>query len=220
MPSSRTEKESRIRQDAKLRIESLQLQTRLRLDMPSLSDPEVRDLLHESDLFVRSFSGALGPLSPLEFLSVFTTLADVSAQLWLLWTIADFGLMSSTPWILFISLLPTLLGFTTSWLGAMQPWPQTSSSVHDGAHSEQSERMRTLAFSEAYRQEVLFFGLGPWILQSWKAARRELLRGQTITVAASCASMAKTFVYGGTSEVVSLIQHVRTTNKRELGTCD
>ncbi|KZW03861.1 P-loop containing nucleoside triphosphate hydrolase protein [Exidia glandulosa HHB12029] len=203
-----SEKESRIRQDVKLRIESLQLQMRLRLDMPSLSDPEVRDLLHESDLFVRSFSGGLGPLSPLDFLSVFTTFADFAAQLWLLWTIADFGLASSTPWILFISLLPTLLGVTTSWLGALQPWPQSPAGSHDAAYSEQSERMRTLAFSEAYRQEVLFFGLGPWILQSWKSARKELLRVQTITAAASCASMARTFVHSGSSEVISLIQHV------------
>lgn len=182
---------------------------RLRLDMPSLSDPQVRDVLHESDLFVRSFSGSIGPISPLDFLNVFTTLADVAAQLWLLWSIADFGLASSTPWILFISLLPTLLGLTSSWLGALQPWPQFADGVHDASHSEQSERMRTLAFSESYRQEVLFFGLGPWILQSWKSARRELLRVQTITAAASCVSMAQSFFYNGSSEVVSLIQHVR-----------
>lgn len=182
---------------------------RLRLDMPSLSDPQIRDLLHESDLFVRSFSGGIGPLSPLDFLGVFTTLADFAAQLWLLWTITDFRLAVSTPWILFLSLLPTLLGMTTSWLGALQP--STHATV-DAPYSEQSERMRTLAFSEAYRQEVLFFGLGPWILQSWKAARRELLRAQTITAAASCASMARTLFYSGSSEVVSLVQHVRENN--------
>ena len=38
-------------------MERRQLEQRLRLDLPTLADPEVRDLLQESDLFVRSFTG-------------------------------------------------------------------------------------------------------------------------------------------------------------------
>lgn len=204
-----SEKETNSRQNVTLRIESLQMQIRLRLDLPSLSDSSVRDLLHESDLFVRSFSGGgLGALSPLDFLSVFTTLADVAAQLWLMWTITDIGLTSTTPWILFIALLPSILAYVTSWLGTIQSWPHADCNPHEVSQSEQSERMRTLAFSDVYRQEVLFFGLGPWILSSWKSARRELLRSQSLTYPATCASFATSLFHSGSSEMVSLIQNV------------
>ena len=49
--------ESIVHSSMRFFMEQRQLEQRLRLDLPTLSDANVRDLLHESDLFVRSFTG-------------------------------------------------------------------------------------------------------------------------------------------------------------------
>ena len=56
--------ENIVQSSARFLIEYRQMEQRVRLDVPTLADPAIRDLLHESDLFVRSFN-ILSVMEPL-----------------------------------------------------------------------------------------------------------------------------------------------------------
>ena len=119
-------------------MERRQLEQRLRLDLPTLADPEVRDLLQESDLFVRSFTGlgfGFGLFSPLDLVRVLSSVAELASQILLLYSASHihsvsglFSFWSMEPTdpsgrahpphlpLLGIILLPTLLSVLVSCL--------------------------------------------------------------------------------------------------------
>ncbi|KAG8987147.1 hypothetical protein FRB94_002573 [Tulasnella sp. JGI-2019a] len=115
-----------IQQTLKFHIEHAQLQTRLRLDIPSLSSQTTQDLLTESDLFARSFNGigGLGLLSPFDLVRTFVVVgSEVMGRGWVVWglwedrRIAGFGFggkegMDVGQALIVLSVLgPTLLSF-------------------------------------------------------------------------------------------------------------
>jgi len=186
------------------------MRTRLRLDIVSLSDPQIRDLLHESDLFINSFSSSFGPLSPLDLLSAFTTLADAGAQCFILWNLTDAASWTLQPVFLLVALMPTLLNLSSFFVSpGRSPWAPADGAIP--THSEQAERMRTLAFSDHYRQEVIFFNLASWIMKEWRHARSQLLRAESESAESSRSTFMQSVLHNGTSEVIHLIQNVSAT---------
>ncbi|KAF6762807.1 P-loop containing nucleoside triphosphate hydrolase protein [Ephemerocybe angulata] len=83
-----TTNENIVLGSARFFIEYKQMEHRVRLDVPTLADPQVRDLLQESDLFARSFSGGgFGFISPLDFINIFSLLIEILSHLWLILTL-------------------------------------------------------------------------------------------------------------------------------------
>src|ERR1700726_4396929 len=78
--------ESLVHESARLFVEYHQLRHRLRLDVPTLEDPVVRDLLQESDTFARSFSamGGFGLLSPFDFINILNLSSELASHLFVL----------------------------------------------------------------------------------------------------------------------------------------
>lgn len=151
------------------------MEQRVRLDIPTLSDPTVRDLLAESDLFVSSFQGAggFGLLSPFDLIRVFSLISELASHIFVLSTIS-YGPLS-------------IFALVISFLSAAYPLVQSSLlprtyrfdtpvySEEEIRLTEKQEQMRQLSLSDTHRPEVMLFGLGPWILQTWAAARQTVL---------------------------------------------
>ncbi|CCO27006.1 ABC transporter related [Rhizoctonia solani AG-1 IB] len=139
-----TQNETLVQQSVRYRVEYLQIQLRLRLDIPTLADPDVTALLSESDMFVRSFSGAggFGLLSPFDLIRTVSTFSELATQLYLLLSC---------------------------------PWPDYSEDYEGVECSERHERMRRMAHDDYHKPEILLFGLGDWILESWANARKSVL---------------------------------------------
>ncbi|KAI5124796.1 hypothetical protein M0805_005430 [Coniferiporia weirii] len=186
-------------------MEQRQLEQRLRLDLPTLADPTIRDLLHESDLFVRSFTGlgfGFGLFSPLDLVRVLSSVAELASQLFVLYSASGISTFSFLPFfpsersekpspphlpLLGILLLPSALSLIASCL----PRLPFSSSVNgdnpadalytpaEAREVERAERMRSMAHGEPFRAEVVLFGLAPWILKSWSSARKRILGLET-----------------------------------------
>ncbi|KAH9978121.1 P-loop containing nucleoside triphosphate hydrolase protein [Lactifluus volemus] len=114
LDSFATNNEHYLQNSARFMVEYQQMEQRVRLDIPTLSDPTVRDLLAESDLFN--------------------------------------------------SLLPRTYRFDAPVY-----------SEDEIRLTEKQEQMRHLSLSDTHRPEVMLFGLGPWILQTWAAARQAVL---------------------------------------------
>ena len=151
------------------------MEQRVRLDIPTLSDPTVRDLLAESDLFVSSFQGAggFGLLSPFDLIRIFSLISELASHIFVLSTI-PYGPLS-------------ILALLISFLSAAYPLIQSSLlpktyrfdapvySEEEIRLTEKQEQMRQLSLSDTHRPEVMLFGLGPWILESWATARQAVL---------------------------------------------
>jgi hypothetical protein len=148
------------------------MEQRVRLDIPTLNDPAIRDLLQESDLFVSSFSGSggFGLLSPFDFVHIFALLSELLSHIWILVSLLGKGgsaQIVTLVFAIFFSVLPLLL----SWWGVrLEHFEDAADSQHARAAHRQ-EKMRNLAYSDTHRPEVIIFGLGPWILDSWSEAR-------------------------------------------------
>ncbi|OCH87892.1 P-loop containing nucleoside triphosphate hydrolase protein [Obba rivulosa] len=166
--------ENIVHTSARFLIEYKQIEQRVRLDIPTLSDPTIRDLLHESDLFVRSFGGgsSFGLFSIFDFTRILVLTSELASHLLMLSSLIWTGKHYS---ILILSLLSALLPFTISWLRNGQAYSGDFDNPYEVYAIARQERMRNLAYSDAYRPEVLVFGLGPWILQSWARARRAMI---------------------------------------------
>lgn len=98
----RNDNESKVHASVRFLMEHRQLEQRLRLDIPTLADPTIRDLLHESDLFVRSFNGlgfGFGLFSPFDLIRVLSSLAEVASQLYVLYSTTQGSLpfLTSSP---------------------------------------------------------------------------------------------------------------------------
>ena len=70
------------------------------------------------------------------------------------------------------SLLPVLM---TYWRRGEAYHYEDTRDPNDIRAAAKQERMRSLAQSDLYRPEIVLFGLGPWILQTWAKARRLML---------------------------------------------
>jgi hypothetical protein len=163
-----------VQSSARFSIEHKQLEKRLKLDVPTLSDPVIRDLFHESDLFVRSFSGmtSFGLLSPFDFVSMITLSSEIVSHLFVIYSLTS-GYTHF--WILSFSVLSSILPLILPWFTCTRSFPDSFYSPQEALSAERQEKMRHLAHSDPHRPEILLFGLGPWILKSWADARKTLL---------------------------------------------
>ncbi|KAF8897213.1 P-loop containing nucleoside triphosphate hydrolase protein [Infundibulicybe gibba] len=161
---------------ARFFIEYQQLEHRVRLDIPTLADPLVRELLQESDLFARSFSGGgFGLLSPLDFIHILSLVTEIASHILLILSLTG---GATHIFVLLLSLLSVILPLAINWFGCTRPDSEPLYSAREARASERQERMRNLAYSEAHRPEVALFGLGEWILKSWASARKIVLSSE------------------------------------------
>lgn len=168
--------ETKVLTAARFHIEQKQMEHRVRLDVPTLADPQIRDLLHESDLFARSFSGGgFGFISPLDFVNVFSILVELLSHLWLVFTLTK---DASSFGVLLFSVASALLPFFLSSFTQTDCGYDNPISAKEMRAAEKQERMRNLAYSDMHRPEISLFGLGGWIFDSWKAAREEVIASE------------------------------------------
>jgi len=161
-----------VHSSARFVVEYQQMEQRIRLDVPTLSDPTIRDLLSESDIFVSSFQAVagFGLLSPFDFIRIVTLLSELVSHLFVLSSITygslplftlAFTLLSAVYPFLQQYFMPYRYGFEGSGFGE-----------EEMRQAEKQEQMRQLSLSESHRPEVMLFGLGPWILHTWARARK------------------------------------------------
>jgi hypothetical protein len=180
------------------------MEKRLQLDVPSLSDPVTRDLFQESDLFVRSFSGmsSLGLLSPFDFVSILTITSEIISHLYVIYTLtSDFMHV----WILLFSLTSALLPFILPWFHAGRSHADSLYTPQEAQAAERQEKMRHLAHNDSHRPELLLFGLGPWVLESWAQARKSLLGLEKPSIFRETAFLGQVSL----NEIMVAVQHVR-----------
>ncbi|KAF8665773.1 hypothetical protein AX16_000220 [Volvariella volvacea WC 439] len=158
---------------AQFYIQHLQLQHRVRLDLPTLADPKIRDLLQESDIFAQSFSGAgFGLLSPLDFVRILSLATEIISHIFLILSLTG-GI--THVYVLTLSILTVVLPSLLSWLGWFQGNSESSPySAGEVNAAKRQERMRNLAYNDSYRPEIALFGLEKWILDTWAEARNVL----------------------------------------------
>ncbi|KIK65609.1 hypothetical protein GYMLUDRAFT_39086 [Collybiopsis luxurians FD-317 M1] len=160
--------ENIVLDSAKFMVEYQQLRQRVQLDCPTFSDPVTRDLLHESDLFARSFNGTgFGSISPLDFLQLFALVAEITSHLLLIFSV------TKSPTHIYV----LILSLCSTFLPLVLPHSILSHNDFDSqftrreAHAaNRREKMRNMAFSDMYRPEVQLFGLQDWILSNWVSA--------------------------------------------------
>ncbi|KAH7916818.1 P-loop containing nucleoside triphosphate hydrolase protein [Hygrophoropsis aurantiaca] len=172
-----TTNENIVMDSARFFVEYQQMAQRLRLDIPTISEPIVRDCLQESDLFVRSFNGmgGFGLLSPFDFVQIFALLSELASHVLVLLSLtggtANIGVLVLS---VFSAVFPLLL----SRFGFVIPHPDSSYTTREVRVAERQEKLRNLAYSDCHRPEILLFGLGPWILQSWANSRKAVMRNE------------------------------------------
>ncbi|THH13893.1 hypothetical protein EW146_g6379 [Bondarzewia mesenterica] len=161
-----------VQNSARFLVEYQQMEQRVRLDVPTLSDPTVRDLLAESDMFVSSFQGVggFGLFSPVDFIRIFTLLSELASHIFVLSSLTYGALPLFT---LVISVVTSALPFLQSYFMPYgYEFDLSTYEEDDVRQAEKQEQMRHLSISESHRPEVMLFGLGPWILDTWAAARK------------------------------------------------
>lgn len=175
-----TSNENIVQESARFFVEYQQIAQRLRLDIPTLSDTVVRDCLQESDLFVRSFNGmgSFGLLSPFDLIQIFALLSELISHLFVLASLTG---GSANLGALLLSLLSALFPLLLNRFMSAQSSPEMVHTPEEARTAERQERLRNLAYNESHRAEVLLFGLGPWILQSWAQARKAMMIGGRTT---------------------------------------
>ena len=202
--SRRTNNEHIVQSSARFLIEYRQMEKRLQLDVPSLSDPVTRDLFQESDLFVRSFSGmtSLGLLSPFDFVSMLTLTSEIISHLYVIYTLtSDF----THVWMLLFSIASAFLPFILPWFHSGHSHPDSLYTPQEAQAAEKQEKMRHLAHNDSHRPELLLFGLGPWILESWAQARKSLLGLEKPNIFRETAFLGQVSL----NEIMLAAQHVR-----------
>lgn len=172
-----------MQQATRFKVEYVQMETRLRLDIPSLSDPAVQDLLNEADLFARSFNGiggALGLLSPFDLVRSLTTLtSEIVGQVYVLYSLlgpgsGTEGWTTAQVFLIGSALAPNLInGLNWLWTWAIMngdddsedtsQWPQALYNPEEAETAERHERMRRLAYDESFKSEVtILVNLSPF----------------------------------------------------------
>jgi hypothetical protein len=167
------------------------MEQRVRLDLPTLEDPIIRDLLQESDLFARSFSGmgGFGLLSPFDFINILALFSELASHVLILFSVTGtthFG-------ALFLSILSAMLPLFMRWSGFSNTHLETLYSPREARTAERQEKLRNLAYSDVHRPEIILFGLGPWILRSWAIARKATL-GSELTPSPIASGLSMTIL--------------------------
>jgi len=163
----------------RLHFQYVQLQNRLRLDIPALADPLVQDLLDESNRFVNAFaSGANTILTPLGLVNLLRDCSQIVSQAAVLHKL--YHSSSSRRTFIFTTLLiilpkfPSLLRYMQNWvLSPEDDWPDDTFSRHATAVKRRIARMENLAYLSMYKAEIVLFGLADWILAEWNKATME-----------------------------------------------
>ncbi|KAH7344851.1 P-loop containing nucleoside triphosphate hydrolase protein [Rhizoctonia solani] len=219
-----TQNETLVQQSVRYRVEYLQIQLRLRLDIPTLADPDVTALLNESDMFVRSFSGAggFGLLSPFDLIRTVSTFSELATQLYLVWSMSAGLLDASHILTLVFAFLPSLLSWASSRVSQLLscPWPDYSEESEGAEHSERHERMRRLAHDNHHKPEILLFGLSDWILENWANARKSVL-GLSVSQESTAANTFREMARSSSSELFGMVQQIPVAlqlGKSSLGT--
>lgn len=206
-----TQNETLVQQSVRYRVEYLQIQLRLRLDIPTLADPDVTALLSESDMFVRSFSGAggFGLLSPFDLIRTVSTFSELATQLYLVWSMSAGLFDTSHALMLVFAFLPTLLSWASSRVSQLLscPWPEYGEDSEGAEQSERHERMRNLAHDNYHKPEILLFGLSDWILESWATARKSVL-GLSASQESTTASTFREMARSSSSELFGMVQQI------------
>ncbi|ETW84465.1 ABC transporter [Heterobasidion irregulare TC 32-1] len=172
LDSFAADNEHLVQSSARFLVEYQQMEQRVRLDVPTLSDPMVRDLLAESDMFVSSFQGVggFGLFSPIDFIRILTLLSELVSHIFILSSLKYNSLSALT---LVLSVISSAYPFLQTYFAPHRYGFQISAYEEDDArHAEKQEQMRHLSMSESHRPEVMLFGLGPWILATWASARK------------------------------------------------
>ncbi|KAF9452151.1 P-loop containing nucleoside triphosphate hydrolase protein [Macrolepiota fuliginosa MF-IS2] len=165
-----------VLESARFFIEYKQMEHRVRLDVPTLADPVIRDLLQESELFSRSFSGTgFGFLSPLDFLQIISLITEILSHVFLIISLTH---ATSHCGVLALSILSALFPTLISWYNVPRAPPDSRTTTKEARAADRLEKMRNLAYSDSYRPEIALFGLGEWILKSWSSARKVILEAE------------------------------------------
>lgn len=198
-----------MQNSARFVMEYKQMEQRVRMDVPALSDPVVRDLFHESDLFVRSCSGvsSFGLLSPFDFIRVLSLISELGSHAIVLWAFSRSG---SNRLLLAFSVLSAVLPLLTPWLGNNRAYFDDLTTRQEARTAAKQERMRALAQSDAYRPEIMLFGLGPWILKSWASARRRILGLENAQSMSDLKTPAVLFSSVNVAGIFAALQNART----------
>ncbi|EAU84325.2 hypothetical protein CC1G_01321 [Coprinopsis cinerea okayama7 len=171
-----TTNENIVLGSARFYIEYKQMEHRVHLDVPTLADPQVRDLLQESDLFARSFSGGgFGFISPLDFINIFSLAVEILSHLWLL---ISFTRDLSQLGVLLFTVVSSLFPFVLARFSNPSTCFDNPTTSKEARAADKQERMRNLAYSDQHRPEIALFGLGDWILASWSNARKIVLASE------------------------------------------
>ncbi|KAI0082599.1 P-loop containing nucleoside triphosphate hydrolase protein [Panus rudis PR-1116 ss-1] len=175
-----TANENTVHTSVRFLMEYRQMQQRVRMDLPTLANPAIRDLFQESDLFVRSFSSVsgFGILSPWDAMRILTSFSELASHALILYTLA---ITATQKWLVLLSVCAALFPLVLPWLGQTRGYYDDSYNPRHMRLVETQDRMRFLAQSDVHRPEVLLFGLGPWILQSWAKAKAKLVSLETST---------------------------------------
>ena len=99
-----------VQSSARYIMEYRQMEQRLKMDVPTLERPQIRDLFQESELFVRSFSGmsSFGLLSPLDLFRILTLISELTSHAVMLWTLTSRG---THGWLLLFSVFSTVFPY-------------------------------------------------------------------------------------------------------------
>lgn len=116
--------------------------------------------------------GSFGLLSPFDFIQILALISELISHLLVLLSLTG---GSANLGALLLSLLSTLFPLLLNRFIGAQSSPEVVYTPDEARTAERQEKMRNLAYNEAHRPEVLLFGLGPWVLQSWTNARKAML---------------------------------------------
>jgi hypothetical protein len=201
-----TNNEHFVQNSARVIVEYQQMEQRVRLDIPTLSDPTVRDLLAESDLFVSSFQGAggFGLLSPFDLIRVFSLISELASHVFVLSTISYGPLSIFALLISFLSAAYPLV--QSSLLPQSYRFDTPIYTEEEIRLTEKQEQMRQLSLSDTHRPEVMLFGLGPWILETWASARQAVLGLHSSQQ--SLQSPSSIFSHMNVVEIIAALQNV------------
>lgn len=193
---------------ARFFVEYQQLEQRVKLDLPTLADPIVRDLLQESELFARSFNGmgGFGLLSPFDFVHILALLTEVASHIWVVLSLTGGTIHIG---ILLLSVISAMLPLLLSWSGFSPAHPEALYNPQEVRAAERQEKMRNLAHSDTHRPEIILFGLGPWILRSWANARKIVMGSEQPPSLRGSALSMSVFSHINFSDLLFALQNVR-----------
>ncbi|KAK2466430.1 hypothetical protein APHAL10511_002072 [Amanita phalloides] len=176
LESFATSNENIVTESARFFVEYQQLQKRIELDLPTLADSDVRELMQESELFTRSFNGGgFGLISPLDFVHIFALLTEIASHIFLICSLTS---GSTHVGILLFSVISAMLPTVFTWFSNPHDHGDSQYSRREIRAADRQERMRNLVYSEIHRPEIALFGLGDWVLRTWSRARKIVLESE------------------------------------------